>query len=64
MVAIHVREKRPPQGVERIEWLLLTTAPVESFEQALIVVNGYTQRWRVEDFHRRLLAAYVLSLSK
>lgn len=52
VTAVHVRERRPPQGAERIEWLLLTTAEVDTFDDALRVVDAYTRRWRVEDFHR------------
>jgi hypothetical protein len=37
---------------DTIEWLLLTTAPVQSFEQAQQVLFGYTQRWRIEEFHK------------
>lgn len=37
---------------ERLEWKLLTTHPVDSFEQACTVIEGYSCRWRVEEFHR------------
>jgi hypothetical protein len=40
------------QGKDRISWFLLTTAPVDTFEQARAVVRGYSLRWRVEEFHR------------
>lgn len=39
-------------GEDAIDWTLLTTAPVESFEQARLVVAGYAMRWRIEDLHR------------
>ena len=35
-----------------LRWILLTTAPVETLEDAEAVVRGYTFRWRVEEFHR------------
>lgn len=35
-----------------LRWLLLTTHPVDTFQDALAVVRGYTMRWRVEEFHR------------
>jgi hypothetical protein len=41
-----------PDGEEPIEWLLLTNYPVYTFEDARLVVFGYTQRWRVEEFHK------------
>lgn len=50
--AVLAREAAPPEGEEPIEWLLLTTAPITTFEEAKLVVFGYTQRWRIEDFHR------------
>jgi len=37
---------------DRIEWCLLTTYPVKTLADAELVVRGYTQRWRIEDFHR------------
>ena len=38
--------------VRAIEWMLLTNHPVATLEDALKVIDGYTQRWRIEDFHR------------
>ncbi len=52
LTAVFVRERNPPSGAERIEWMLLTTAPVKTLKDALQVVSGYTKRWRIEDFHR------------
>jgi Transposase DNA-binding/Transposase DDE domain len=43
---------RVPDGVERIEWLLLTTYPVDDLDDALAVIDGYTARWTIEEFHR------------
>lgn len=40
-----------PKGQEPVQWLLLTTMPVESFEDALRVVQMYTHRWKVERYH-------------
>lgn len=49
---VRVREHRPPENVKRLEWWLLTTYPVTSLQDAELVLHGYTQRWRVEEFHR------------
>jgi hypothetical protein len=49
---VHARERRPPRGCKRLDWLLLTTYPVHTPEDALLVIQGYTTRWRIEDFHR------------
>jgi hypothetical protein len=40
------------QGSERIEWFLLTTASVNSFKAAMDVIDGYTMRWTIEEFHK------------
>lgn len=45
------REQGGPKG-DRLEWLLLTTHPLRSFDEACAVLHGYTQRWRVEELHR------------
>jgi Transposase DNA-binding/Transposase DDE domain/Transposase Tn5 dimerisation domain len=37
---------------DRLEWLLVTTRPVESLDQALEIVSWYTRRWIVEEFHK------------
>ncbi len=41
-----------PEGEEPITWLLITNTEVRSFEDAQLVVFGYTLRWRVEEFHK------------
>lgn len=48
------REPHPPKGVERIEWLLLTSLPVTNLEEALNVLKYYTCRWEIEIFFRVL----------
>jgi len=50
--AVLVAEQGTVPRSERIEWMLLTTADVTTFEQAAAVVRGYTMRWRIEEFHR------------
>jgi len=40
-----------PSGQKPLEWLLLTTYPVQTFEDACHVVQGYAWRWRIEQFH-------------
>lgn len=51
---IHVIEDHPPQGVEPLEWFLLTTLEIESVEQAEECLRWYCLRWRIEDWHRVL----------
>jgi Transposase Tn5 dimerisation domain len=45
------REEGGPKG-DQLEWFLLTTHPLATFDQARAVVHGYTQRFRVEELHR------------
>lgn len=41
-----------PAGEDALDWMLFTNRPVETLDDALLVVWGYGQRWRVEEFHR------------
>ena len=53
MFAVLTREVgTTPPGEKPIEWLLLTTFPVESYGDATQVIFGYSQRWRVEEHHK------------
>jgi len=36
---------------EPIEWILSTSLPVETAQDAMIVVQHYVQRWKIERFH-------------
>lgn len=46
--AVLVREETPPVDKDALEWLLLTSLPVASFEQAAAVVTWYAVRWCIE----------------
>jgi Transposase DNA-binding/Transposase DDE domain len=48
---VHVREVGPVRGA-RLEWILLTNAPVETAKQIEQVVASYRARWRIEEYHR------------
>jgi hypothetical protein len=52
--AVYAREEKPPAGAKRIEWFLLTTEKVETAEEAARIVDLYTRRWRIEEWHRVL----------
>ena len=34
------------------EWMLLTSVRAQTFGMASVVLDGYTARWRIADFHR------------
>ncbi len=53
VTAVWAREEGTcPAGENPVDWLLLTNASVESFDDACLVVRGYTQRWRIEELHK------------
>jgi hypothetical protein len=52
--AVLAREESPPQGAEPIEWMLLTTMPLGSVEEALRCLSWYTCRWGIEIWHKVL----------
>lgn len=49
--AVLVEEEHPPAGVKPLCWLLLTTLPVASLEDAARLVRWYSYRWRMERYH-------------
>lgn len=48
---VEVFEPFPPAGQDVVHWLLLTSLPVTTFDQAQQVVAWYTHRWLIERFH-------------
>ena len=49
---VRVWEANPPDDVERVEWILLTSLPAETFDETIFVVDGYACRWIVEELHK------------
>ena len=47
-----VTERNPPNGVEPISWILYTSLPVRTFEEAWQVIEDYENRWQIEEFHK------------
>lgn len=41
-----------PLSEKPIEWLLLTNREIQTYEDACLVIFGYAQRWRIEEFHK------------
>lgn len=48
---IHVKEIDPPEGMEPIEWFLLTNLSVTTVDEAMEKVKWYVHRWKIERFH-------------
>jgi len=51
---VRVWEVNAPEGVEPLEWVLLTSLPIENVAQAWERVGWYRRRWIVEDYHQAL----------
>jgi hypothetical protein len=54
MGVVYALEVDAPKDVEPIEWILLTSLPVESFEEAWLVLGDYEKRWLIEEWHKAL----------
>jgi hypothetical protein len=56
-IAVNVvlaEEERPPAGVEAIQWVLLTSLPIGTFDAATAVLDYYCCRWDIEVYFRVL----------
>lgn len=51
LYTILAEEINPPEGIEPVYWLLLTTLLIETAEDAIEKLAWYTQRWKIERFH-------------
>jgi len=51
---VYAREIDGPETVPALEWLLLTTLEVNSFEDACQCLAWYAKRWGIEIYHRTL----------
>lgn len=52
--AVWAVETQPPEGVEPVEWLLLTTVPISTTDEALERLSWYACRWGIEVWHKIL----------
>ena len=51
---LRVWEEQAPEGEEPLEWVLLTSVPTTTLEQAWERVDWYGYRWLAEDYHQCL----------
>jgi hypothetical protein len=49
---VHVFELGAPPGEPRVEWVLLTSEPIETNQDVENVVRGYRARWVVEEYFK------------
>jgi hypothetical protein len=54
VTAVYAVERSPPKGQDPISWLLLTSEPVATAEDAVTIVQWYLCRWQIEIFFRIL----------
>ena len=52
MWGVRVWEPHPPEGVESLEWILLTNHPCETSEAAHQVQQWYECRWIIDENHK------------
>jgi len=50
--AVHVFETAAPDGEEPIEWMLFTSEPIATREEAEAVVDHYRARWVIEEYFK------------
>jgi len=43
-----VEEPNPPADCTPIQWLLVTTLPIDEFEEVKMIVESYCDRWQIE----------------
>lgn len=51
---VRVYETAPPEGEKPVEWILLTSEPVDSAGAVAAVVDGYRHRWMIEEYFKAI----------
>jgi hypothetical protein len=51
---VSARELNAPAGAEPVEWLLITTEPIDTKARILKVIDIYRARWRIEEYFKAL----------
>lgn len=49
---VWVHESHGPRGEKPLDWMLYTSAPIDTPEAIQLVIRSYKMRWRIEDFHK------------
>ncbi len=57
---VRVWEPEPPEGVEALEWILVTSVVVNTIDDAWQRITWYKWRWLIEDFHKVLKTGCIL----
>ena len=51
---VRVREVNAPKDVTPIEWVLYTSLPAGTYDDAWTVIEYYESRWLIEEYHKAL----------
>jgi hypothetical protein len=51
---VHAVEEHAPLNEVPIEWLLMTSEPIGTAQEAATVIDHYRGRWRIEEFFKAL----------
>lgn len=54
---VYAKEENPPEGAEGVEWTLLTTEPIGTEPDLRRILDHYTGRWKIEEWHKVLKSA-------
>lgn len=54
MSVVEVVEINAPKGVAPIRWVLFTSLPIATFDEAWTVIGYYEMRWLVEEYHKAI----------
>ena len=54
MGAVVARSSAAPEGVEPLDWLLLTNVPIQTWQDATERIGWYCLRWLIESWHKIL----------
>jgi Transposase Tn5 dimerisation domain len=52
--AVLLQEENPPEGEEPVVWMFLTSLPIDTFEDILLIIDLYLSRWGIELFFKVL----------
>lgn len=60
--AVYLVEENPPEGIEGVDWMLLTSEEIRTIEQTEAIIKHYQCRWVIEEWHRALKEGCRLEL--
>lgn len=52
MQIVVAEEPNPPKGTKPLRWVLLTSLPVKTFDDAWTIIEHHEARWLIEEYHK------------